>query len=145
MTLGRCPLSIFCSRGTPPRQVPRGSHSPSSHLPCPQIKTSTLDARGLKPLGGVRGLRCCRFGGCYVTKLAPHNALKSIAYGKLTFDERVAHHRVATETWIAAISLAGIHPGDNLVANRTFSSQPPYDCVRVQLYGGCLKKVLLCL
>jgi len=23
MTLGRCPLSIFCSRGTPPREVPR--------------------------------------------------------------------------------------------------------------------------
>ena len=23
MTLGRCPLSIFCSRGTPPRKVPR--------------------------------------------------------------------------------------------------------------------------
>jgi len=24
MTLGRCPLSIFCSRRTPPREVPRG-------------------------------------------------------------------------------------------------------------------------
>ena len=23
MTLGRCPLSIFCSHGTPPREVPR--------------------------------------------------------------------------------------------------------------------------
>ena len=23
MTMGRCPLSIFCSRGTPPREVPR--------------------------------------------------------------------------------------------------------------------------
>ena len=23
MTLGRCPLSIFCSRGTPPRANPR--------------------------------------------------------------------------------------------------------------------------
>ena len=23
MTLGRCPLSIYCSRGTPPKEVPR--------------------------------------------------------------------------------------------------------------------------
>ena len=26
MTLGRCPLSIFCSRGTPPRDYPKGEY-----------------------------------------------------------------------------------------------------------------------
>jgi len=31
--------------------------------------------------------------GCYVTKFAPHKALKLIARGKLTFDERVVVHR----------------------------------------------------
>ena len=31
----------------------------------------------------------------YVTKFAPHKALKSIPCGKLTFDERVVIHRVA--------------------------------------------------
>ena len=30
----------------------------------------------------------------YATKCAPHKALKLIAYGKLTFDERVVLHRV---------------------------------------------------
>ena len=32
--------------------------------------------------------------GCYVTKFAPHRALKLIVSGKLTFDERVVLHRV---------------------------------------------------
>ena len=32
--------------------------------------------------------------GCYVTKYAHHQAFKSIAQGKLTFDERVVPHRV---------------------------------------------------
>ena len=32
--------------------------------------------------------------GCYVTKFAPHKALKLIAWGKWTFDERVVLHRV---------------------------------------------------
>ena len=33
----------------------------------------------------------------YVTKFAPHLALKIIAGGKLTFDERVVLHRVVNE------------------------------------------------
>ena len=32
--------------------------------------------------------------GCYVTKSAPHKALKSIAWDKMTFDVRVVLHRV---------------------------------------------------
>ena len=32
--------------------------------------------------------------GCYVTKFAPHKALKITARAKLTFDERVVLHRV---------------------------------------------------
>ena len=28
MTLGRCPLIIFCSQGTPPREVPRVFYAP---------------------------------------------------------------------------------------------------------------------
>jgi hypothetical protein len=32
--------------------------------------------------------------GCHVTKSAPHKTLKSIAGGKLTFDERVVLHRL---------------------------------------------------
>ena len=31
MTLGRCPLSIFCSRGTPPRAVPQPTLSLATH------------------------------------------------------------------------------------------------------------------
>ena len=32
-----------------------------------------------------------------MTKLAPHKALMLISFGKLTFDERVVLHRVATD------------------------------------------------
>ena len=35
-----------------------------------------------------------RIPGCYVTKYAPHKALKLISRGKLTFEERVVLHRV---------------------------------------------------
>ena len=35
--------------------------------------------------------------GVYVTKFAPHEALRLIAGGKLTFDERVVVHRVGGE------------------------------------------------
>ena len=40
------------------------------------------------------GLVAFKFEG-YVTKFAPHTALKLIAWGKLTFDERVVAHRAA--------------------------------------------------
>ena len=36
------------------------------------------------------------FLGGYVTKFAPHTALKLIAWGNLTFDEWVVLHRVVT-------------------------------------------------
>jgi len=47
------------------------------------------------PLGGLRGVRSGCFLGCYVTKCAPHKALKLIMRGKSTFDERLVLHRVA--------------------------------------------------
>ena len=49
--------------------------------------------------GGIRGLVAFEdflareFEG-HVTKFAPHKALKLIAWGKMTFDERVVLHRV---------------------------------------------------
>ena len=46
------------------------------------------------PHGGVRGFRSFSNPGCYVTRLSPNKAIKSIARGKLTFDERVVLHRV---------------------------------------------------
>ena len=47
-----------------------------------------------RPHIGVRGFRWGRIPGCYVTKFAPHTALKLIAQGEVTLDERVVHHRV---------------------------------------------------
>ena len=44
--------------------------------------------------GGVRGVRSHNLKGGNVTKFAPHNAVRLIASGKLTFDERVVLHRV---------------------------------------------------
>ena len=46
------------------------------------------------PLSGVRGFQTPSILGCYVTNFAPHLALKLIAQGVLTFDGRVALHRV---------------------------------------------------
>jgi len=45
----------------------------------------------------------------YVTKFAPHMALKLIARGKLIFDERVVVHRVE-QRMRARIGLAGVFP-----------------------------------
>ena len=44
--------------------------------------------------GGVRGCRSSSNPGCYVTKFAPHKALKLTTRCKLTFDERAEVHRV---------------------------------------------------
>ena len=42
----------------------------------------------------TRVFRRGRIPRCYVTKFAPRKALYLIAWGKLTFDERVVLHRV---------------------------------------------------
>ena len=47
-----------------------------------------------QPLGGARGFRPPSIPGRNLEVTAPHKALKSIACGKLTFDERVVRHRV---------------------------------------------------
>ena len=47
------------------------------------------------PLGGARGFHPPYILGCYVTKSAPHKALKLIVWCKLTFDGPVVLHRVA--------------------------------------------------
>ena len=52
------------------------------------------DAGENRPLDAVRGFRSPQILGCYVTKCAPHLALKLTAWGTLTFDERDALHRV---------------------------------------------------
>ena len=57
------------------------------------------------PHGGVRGFRWGRIPGCYVTKPAPHEALKLIARGMLTFDERVVLHRVGRDVVFFFINL----------------------------------------
>ena len=63
----------------------------------PQFSCQTLQSAlpaGNAAHGGLRRFLWGRIPGCYVTKFAPHMALKSSAGGKLTFSERVAVHRV---------------------------------------------------
>ena len=50
------------------------------------------------PHGGPRKFRLPSITGYYVTIFQPHQAPKSMASGKLTFDERVVAHRVAEDT-----------------------------------------------
>jgi len=66
-------------------------------------EASLYTARALHPLGavvrfpshgGIRGFRPPSVPGGNVTQFAPHKALRLIARGKLTFDERVALHCV---------------------------------------------------
>ena len=80
---------------------------PYASTPCPsnqRLQQCCLEGEGgglsahiapsWVPLSGVRGSRPPSILGCYVTRFAPHLASKSIARGKLTFDERVELHRV---------------------------------------------------
>jgi len=54
----------------------------------------------LRSAVGNRGIIRPTVPGCYVTKFAPHEALKLIAWRKLTCDERVVLHRVVvTRVW----------------------------------------------
>jgi len=78
MTLGRCPLSIFCSRGTPPE----GEGAILARI------NVSLAARWCSRVSLVQVFER------NVTKFAPYKVLKLIAWGKLTFDERVVLHRV---------------------------------------------------
>ena len=43
MTLGRCPLSIFCSRGTPPRESGESSWYPSQRIRQPTLSLSPAE------------------------------------------------------------------------------------------------------
>ena len=45
------------------------------------------------PLGGIPTPRWGRISGCYVTNFGLHKALKLLARGRMTFDERVVLHR----------------------------------------------------
>ena len=59
----------------------------------PLSRANLEQIRQSRPDSGL-GLSHFQNLGCYVTKCAPHKALKLIASGKLTFDERVVLHRV---------------------------------------------------
>ena len=71
----------------------------TSLFPDPSGPTGRFQGFGVQdPHGGPPKIRWGRNLGCYVTNFAPNKALKFIARGKLTFDERVVIHRVAGVT-----------------------------------------------
>ena len=68
-----------------------------------------LHKQGTTPLGGARVFSSFfstprKSEGCE-TKSTPNEALKSTAWGKLAFDERVVLHRVSGATRMSAISV----------------------------------------
>jgi len=53
MTLGRCPLSIFCSRGTPPKSVePTNPESINAGQIETEVEIEILSGGGLKRKAG---------------------------------------------------------------------------------------------
>jgi len=62
-----------------------------------------------EPHGGVRGVRPPSIPGCHAPEFAPHLALKLIASGNLTFDERGVLHRVGRACTPTALRGNNVH------------------------------------
>ena len=74
-----------------------------------------------------------------MTKLAPHKALKLIASGKLTFDERVVVHRVAW-LWDAVSAQKARTPGYDL-ARMSGQGRDCFQCISKKWFQFRFKRV----
>ena len=134
MTLGRCPLSIFCSPGTPPRAT--SANQP--HLSLSLVLTDSVLIYTLSVFCLLtRLVGCSRTAGGVTPNLIHHRRAKMVRIRQSRLDSGLSFQAKVLNTYQVVLSPFGSGPGSSSAYSYGLSNLVRPGCFPLQNKRGC--------